>query len=139
MTDTENIQGHPRSFVAAYAKDLTSTWIESHSLVPSDDEIMRRFEYFADFIYQWTMQDLQKDMTDSQYNKLLDLFETSKAKPELIERIKGKCKTYTIQQASQAIQLLMDGGELPLEYQDGVTWAQKDIMRATAERAQRDK
>ena len=129
--ELENISGHPRSFTAAYAKDIVVAKIEQGS--PS---IEADFHHYADMIYDWVMQDQLKPVTDAQLWKIEELLFHA----GLDDEEKYKCRELmyglTVGEASKLINELQES-QIPLKDRFQ-SFTQKEIMRITRERAERD-
>ena len=140
MIQEDNIQGHARSFVASYAKDIVTAKIKAGEL-KEEPEILAEFSAYADAIYKWCLQDLEKPMTDPQYVTILNMMEMDKGiriPPEAIKRINLNIKGYTVGQASQVIEKLKEYiGQMPPEYETNIA-GQGDAMKATKSRTQRE-
>jgi hypothetical protein len=133
----ENIQGHPRAFIASYAKDILNARIASGETSRDLVEAMHEWAEIADIIYSWTMKDQQEPMTDDQYIYIENLLEEkTNIDPKLLETIKANVKMYTVAEASKVIGMLLDP-QLPMEYRDNLV-QQRHIMQAVSQRAMRD-
>lgn len=140
MIQEDNIQGHSRSFVAAYAKDLVVARIQSGKL-KDEGEILTEFSFYADAIHKWVLQDLEKPMTDPQYTTILNIIQMDmgvRIPEEAVKRIMANVKTYTVGQASQVIEKLKEYQSFPPEYETNIA-SQGDAMKATKSRTARER
>ena len=136
--DIENIQGHPRSFIASYAKDIVYANTKAGFYDNKEDKgnPIVDYDFWADHIYEWVMQDVLGPMTDVQYQFIEDLMVQKKYIDEKVQAVKNNIRNFNVKQASEFIEMLLNDEELPPEYQE--KWRQMDIRKAVSSRTARD-
>lgn len=135
-----SIQGNPRAFAASYAKDIVVGFkaIYDSSGGNQYKEICKSFDFFADHIHEWMIQDYKKPITDNQYSYIEDIITyVRRYSDREREYTLNKAKTMNVEQAKNLIEHLL-GDDLPPEYKNGTTYRQGDIAKATKNRSQRD-